>query len=123
MPTSLGDILAQTNDARKEVSLYYLSRTLQGAECNYPDIEKIRLTLVFAAQKLRHYMLEHTMHLVSRADPLRHILNKMTLSGRLAKWAMFLSQFDIVFVYTKNWKEERGNSKASKIVPIKESIA
>ena len=101
MPTSLGALLAQTNDAGKEVSLYYLSRTLQGAECNYPDIEKICLALVFAAQKLRHYMLEHTIHLVSRADPLRHILNKMTLSGRLAKWAMFLSQFDIVFVPQK----------------------
>ena len=26
-------------------------------------------------------------------------------------------------VYTKIWREERGNSKASKIMPIKESIA
>jgi hypothetical protein len=101
MPTSLGALLAQTNDDRKEDSLYYLSRTLLKAECNYPDIEKICLALVFASQKLRHYMLEHTIHLVSRADPLRHILSKMTLSGRLAKWAMLLSQFDIVFVPQK----------------------
>jgi ribonuclease HI len=101
MPTSLGALLAQNNDDGKEVALYYLSRTLLGAECNYPDIEKICLALVFATQKLRHYMLEHTIHLVSRADPLRHILSKMTLSGRLAKWAMFLSQFDIVFVPQK----------------------
>ena len=41
------------------------------------------------------------LHLVSRADPLRHILNKMTLSGRLAKWVMFLSEFDIVFMPQK----------------------
>jgi hypothetical protein len=39
MPTSLGVLLAQTNDEGKEVSLYYLSRTLLGAECNYLDIE------------------------------------------------------------------------------------
>jgi len=32
MPTSLGALLAQTNDVGKEVSLYYLRRTLQGAE-------------------------------------------------------------------------------------------
>lgn len=101
MPTSLGALLAQNNDIRKEVALYYLSRTLLGAECNYLDIEKICLSLVFTAQKLRHYMLEHTIHLVSRADPLRYILSKMTLSGRLAEWAMFLSQFDIVFVPQK----------------------
>jgi ribonuclease HI len=46
-------------------------------------------------------MLEHTVQLVSRADPLRYILSKMTLSGRLAKWAMLLSQFDIVIVPQK----------------------
>ena len=62
-----------------------------GQMCNYPDIEKICLALVFSAQKLRHYMLEHTVQLVSRADSLRYILRKMTLSGRLAKWAMLLS--------------------------------
>jgi ribonuclease HI len=101
MPTSLGALLAQNSETGKEVALYYLSRTLLGAECNYPDIEKIWLALVFAAQKLRHYILEHTIHLVSRADPLRHILSKMTLSGRLSKWAMFLSKFHIVFVPQK----------------------
>jgi hypothetical protein len=68
MSTSLGALLAQNNDDDKEMSLYYLSRTL-GVDCNYPDIEKICLPLVFAAQKLCHYMLEHTVHLVSRADP------------------------------------------------------
>jgi hypothetical protein len=30
MPTSLGALLAQNNDTGKEVSLYYLSRTLLG---------------------------------------------------------------------------------------------
>jgi hypothetical protein len=40
MPTSLGALLTQNNDDGKEMSLYYLSRTLLGAECNYPDIEK-----------------------------------------------------------------------------------
>jgi hypothetical protein len=52
MPTSLGALLAQNSETGKEVALYYLSRTLLGAECNYPDIEKISLALVFAAQKL-----------------------------------------------------------------------
>jgi hypothetical protein len=98
MPTSLGALLAQNNDIRKEVSLYYLSRTLLGAECNYPDIEKICLALVFAAQKLHHYILEHAMQLVSRADPLKYSLSRMTLSGRLAKWAMLLPQIGIVFM-------------------------
>jgi hypothetical protein len=36
-----------------------------------------------------------------QADPLHYILSKMTLLGRMAKWAMFLSQFDIVFIPQK----------------------
>jgi hypothetical protein len=39
MPSLLGALLAQNNDAGKEMSLYYLSRILVGAECNYPDME------------------------------------------------------------------------------------
>jgi hypothetical protein len=35
---------------------------------------------------------------------LRYILCKMTLSGRMAKWTMFLSQFSIVFVPQKAMK-------------------
>lgn len=53
MPTSLGALLAQNNDAGKEMSLYYLSCILVRVECNYPDMEKICLALVFAAQKTR----------------------------------------------------------------------
>ena len=52
---SLGALLAQNNDEGKENALYYLSRTLVGAESNYTPIEKICLALVFSVQKLRHY--------------------------------------------------------------------
>jgi hypothetical protein len=86
------------------MSLYYLSHTLLGAECNYPDIEKICLALVFPAQKLCHYMLKHMIHLVSREDPLHYILSTMSLLGRMAKWAMFLSQFGIMFIPQKTIK-------------------
>jgi hypothetical protein len=98
MPTSLGALLAQNNEDRKEMSLYYLSRTMLGGRVQLSSHIKIYLSLVFTAQKLRHYMLQHMAHLISRADPLHYVLSKMMLSGRMAKWAMFLSQFDIVFV-------------------------
>ncbi|CAM9002129.1 unnamed protein product [Rhodiola kirilowii] len=95
---SLGAMCAQETDERKERPLYYLSRTLVGAELNYSPIEKICLALVFAVQKLRHYMQAHTVHIVSKADPIKYILSRPVLSGRLAKWAMLLKQYDLVFV-------------------------
>ncbi|CAM8987939.1 unnamed protein product [Rhodiola kirilowii] len=95
---SLGAMCAQETDEQKERPLYYLSRTLVGAELNYSPIEKICLALVFAVQKLRHYMQAHTVHVVSKADPIKYILSRPVLSGRLAKWAMLLKQYDLVFV-------------------------
>ncbi|XP_074290818.1 uncharacterized protein LOC141617523 [Silene latifolia] len=92
---------AQEIEDHKERALYYLSRTLVGAELNYAPIEKICLALVFAIQKLRHYMQAHTIHVVSKADQIKYILSRPVLSGRLAKWAMLLKQYDLVFVPQK----------------------
>ncbi|XP_024190490.1 uncharacterized protein LOC112194490 [Rosa chinensis] len=43
---SLGPLLAQNNDEGKENALYYLSRTLVGAEHNYIPIEKFNIKYV-----------------------------------------------------------------------------
>ncbi|KAG9444492.1 hypothetical protein H6P81_015832 [Aristolochia fimbriata] len=95
---SVGTLLAQGDEDNKEHSLYYLSRTLVGAELNYTPIEKTCLSLIFAIQKLRHYLLAHSTNLISRADPLKYIMSRPILSGRLAKWALLLSDFEINFV-------------------------
>lgn len=50
---SLGALLAQHNEQGKENALYYLSRTLVGAEFKYTPIEKTCLALMFALQKRR----------------------------------------------------------------------
>ncbi|KAL2505477.1 Ribonuclease H [Abeliophyllum distichum] len=99
--SSLGALLVQINDEGKENALYYLSRTLVGAEMNYSPIEKICLALIFAAKKLRHYMLAHTINLVSKIDPLKYIMSRPILSGRIGKWALLLSEFDIKFIPQK----------------------
>ncbi|CAM8988403.1 unnamed protein product [Rhodiola kirilowii] len=101
---SFGAMCAQETDERKERPLYYFSRTLVGAKLNYSPIEKICLALVFAVQKLRHYMQAHTVHVVSKADPIKYILSRPVLSGRLAKWARLLKQYDLVFVPQKATK-------------------
>ncbi|KAI5317663.1 hypothetical protein L3X38_037370 [Prunus dulcis] len=98
---SLGALLAQHNDDGKENALYYLSRTLVGAEQNYTPIEKVCLALVFAVQKLRHYILSHRVILISKADPLRYLISKPVLSGRIAKWSLLFSEFEIKFVPQK----------------------
>ncbi|KAL4010597.1 hypothetical protein IC575_030098 [Cucumis melo] len=99
--TSLGALLAQENDKGKECALYYLSRTLTGAELNYSLIEKMRLALFFTIDKHRHYMQAFTIHLVAKADPVKYILSRQVISERLAKWAIILQQYYIVYIPQK----------------------
>ena len=99
--TSLGILLAQEDNNNKERAIYYLSHTLISYEMNYSIIEKACLEVVFASQKLRHYMLAHTTRLIEKINPLKYSISKAALTGRLAKWVMVLSEFDIQYVEHK----------------------
>ncbi|XP_068328271.1 uncharacterized protein [Pyrus communis] len=59
------------------------------------------LALVFAIQKLRHYMHAYTIHLVAKADPVKYVMFKPVLIGQLAKWALLLNQYEIIYVPAK----------------------
>ncbi|XP_022845301.1 uncharacterized protein LOC111368297 [Olea europaea var. sylvestris] len=98
---SLGALLAQVNEEGKENALCYLSWTLVGTEMKYSPIEKMCLALIFAAKKLRHYMLSNTINLVLKIDPLKYIMSRPILSGRNGKWVLQLSEFDIKFIPQK----------------------
>ncbi|WP_170284064.1 RNase H-like domain-containing protein, partial [Flagellimonas olearia] len=98
----VGALLAQENDEGKEAALYYLSRMLVGAEHRYSPVEKECLAVMFAVQKLRHYLLSNTVYLVSRINLLKVLVTKAgSLNARLAKWSILLSQFDIRYVPQK----------------------
>ena len=74
--------------------VYYCSRALRGAEERYPRMEKLVLALVTAARKLRPYFQAHTIE-VPTEYPMKQVLHKPEASGRLMKWAIELSEFDI----------------------------
>ena len=98
---SLGALLAQENEEGKENALYYLSRMLVGAEHAYSPVEKHCLALVFAVKKLRHYMLAHQVIFISKIDSLKYLMTRPMLTGRLAKWVIILTEFDITYTPQK----------------------
>ena len=79
---------------RVQHPVYYCSHALRGAEERYPRIEKLILALVTAARKLRPYFQAHTIE-VPTEYPMKQVLHKLETSGRLMKWAIELSEFDI----------------------------
>ena len=59
-------------------------------------MEKLILALVTAARKLRLYFQAHTIE-VPTEYPMKQVLHKPETSGRLMKWALELSEFDIKY--------------------------
>nr|GEZ85229.1 hypothetical protein [Tanacetum cinerariifolium] len=57
-------VLLVERDGRK-TPIHYVIRTLQGAEINYPPMEKLALELVHAARRLRRYFQGHTIKVIT----------------------------------------------------------
>ncbi|XP_071699829.1 uncharacterized protein [Rutidosis leptorrhynchoides] len=76
--------------------IYFFSKILPQREVNYPPIEKLVYALTHTARWLRHYFQAHSI-LVMTDQPIKHILRNPESSGRLAKWAIELAEYEINF--------------------------
>ena len=90
---STSAVLIRDKD-RVQHPVYYCSRAQRGVDERYPRMEKLILALVTAARKLRPYFQAHTIE-VPTEYPMKQVLHKPETSGRLMKWAIELSEFDI----------------------------
>ena len=81
---------------RVQQPVYYCSRALRGVEERYPKMEKLILTLVTTSRKLRPYFQAQTIE-VPTEYLMKKILHKSETFGRLIKWAIELSEFDIIY--------------------------
>ena len=57
-------------------------------------MEKLTFSLVTAARKLKPYFQAHTMIILTE-KPLQRAMSNPEAAGRLALWAIELSEFDI----------------------------
>ncbi|GAU33418.1 hypothetical protein TSUD_21110 [Trifolium subterraneum] len=96
-------LIRETLEGQKPV--YFTSKALQGPELRYQRIEKVVIALVNAARRLRHYLLAHTI--VVRTDqPIKSLLVRPDMAGRMLKWSLELSEFDIRYESRKALKAQ-----------------
>ena len=82
---------------KKQRPVFYVSRMLLNAKTHYNAIKKIVLALMNAKKKLGHYF--ETRPITVIIDfPIKQILSKPDLSGRLTKWAIDLEIYDIRYI-------------------------
>ena len=76
--------------------VYFTSRAFRGAEERYPRMEKLAFALVTAARKLKPYFQAHII-IVLIDQPLKKAMSSPEVAGRMALWAIELSEFDIQY--------------------------
>ncbi|KAF8114456.1 hypothetical protein N665_0037s0032 [Sinapis alba] len=83
-------------DRGEQHHIFYTSKRLTDAETRYPTLERMALAVVTSAMKLRPYFQSQSVVVLTDL-PLRTILQNANQSGRLSKWAIELSEYDISY--------------------------
>jgi hypothetical protein len=91
---AVGAVLGQTKD-RKHHAISYASRTLSGPQLNYATTKKELLTVGFAIDKFRSYLVGAKVIVYTDYAALKYLLTKKDAKPRLIRWILLLQEFDI----------------------------
>ena len=83
---AIGAVLGQRTDKIFR-AIYYANKTFNEAQENYSTIEKKMLTMVFACEKFRPYISDHTT--------IKYLMAKKDEKLRLIRWVLLLQEFDL----------------------------
>ena len=90
----LGAILSQLNKDGKEIVIAYASRSLRGAEVNYPITELECLAVFWAIQYFHKYLIQRKFTVITDHAALKTFNTDQTPKGRRARWMHKLQQYD-----------------------------
>ncbi|GJY37181.1 reverse transcriptase domain-containing protein [Tanacetum coccineum] len=88
--------ILMTEREAKQMPISFVSRALQGPEINYTPVEKLVLALVHASKWLKRYFQAHLI-IVITDQPIKQVLSKLEIAGRLQIWSIELGEYDIQY--------------------------
>ncbi|XP_043700052.1 uncharacterized protein LOC122650728 [Telopea speciosissima] len=95
----------QDKEEGEKHAVYYLSKKFLEYETRYSSREDLYNPDIGDQNIETLYGVTHPIHLISRMDPIKYLFEKMALTGRVARWLLLLSEFDITFLTQKFIKE------------------
>lgn len=96
-----GAVLLQIDESGHKRVIAYFSRLTQGAEAKYHSYELETLAVVKALQNFRHYLIGNKFLVVTDCNALKLTQRKKDLLPRIARWWIYLQDFDFSLEYRK----------------------
>ncbi|CAB0040796.1 unnamed protein product [Trichogramma brassicae] len=97
---AVGAVLTQEQQDG-EHPIVYASRSLTGAERNYSTTEKECLAVLWSIRKFRPYIEGYRFVVITDHSALKWLRNLKDPTGRLARWALEMQQWDFVIEHRK----------------------
>ena len=91
---ALGAILGQRKNKQFQ-PIYYANRTLNEIQQNYSTTEKELLTIIFAFEKFRSYLLLSKVIVYTDHAALKYLMAKKDAKPRLIRWILLLQEFNV----------------------------
>nr|GEZ18816.1 reverse transcriptase domain-containing protein [Tanacetum cinerariifolium] len=97
---AIGAVLGQHRDKHFR-PIHYASKTMTEAESKYTTTEKEMLTVVYAFQKFRSYLILNKSIVYTDHFALKYLFSKKDSKARLFRWVLLLQEFTFKVVDTK----------------------
>ena len=112
----LGAILVQKDEKGREYVVSYASRSLRGAEVNYPITELECLAVIWAIQHFHKYLVNRKFKVITDHNTLKALMNENKIpKGRRARWIMELQQYNFEIIH-RSGKENKNADALSRLL-------
>jgi hypothetical protein len=95
---ALGEVLAQPGEGDIDHPLAFSSRKLSTAKVNYTTTKREGLAMVYALQKLCHYLLEGHFKKFTDHSMLKYLAKKLVLRGIICIWLLLFQEYDFEII-------------------------